>query len=164
MALSEAQLFATFGDPRPYLREDGSIDGAWETAQLLSCPLPAPLPLVGFPGRMVTRLRVHRRLVPWFAQAFAELHATPEVWATVGDTAGAFCWRLQRKARALSRHGWGIAIDIDVADNPQFTKGKMDPRVIDAFRRAGFEWGGSWRRRPDPMHFEFVDVARLALP
>ena len=37
----------------------------------------------------------------------------------------------------------------------------MHPVVIAAFAAHGFELRGAWRTRKDPMHFEFVDVARL---
>ena len=47
---------------------------------------------------------------------------------------------------ALSRHTWGIAIDIN-------TKSKYHPRVIEIFKEWGFAWGGTWTS-PDPMHFE----------
>ncbi len=47
---------------------------------------------------------------------------------------------------ALSRHTWGIAIDIN-------TKSKYHPRVVEIFKEWGFAWGGTWTS-PDPMHFE----------
>jgi hypothetical protein len=40
----------------------------------------------------------------------------------------------------------------------------MHPAVIAAFAAQGFEWGGAWKRRKDPMHFEFADLGRLAIP
>ena len=47
---------------------------------------------------------------------------------------------------ALSRHTWGIAIDIN-------TKSNYHPRVVEIFKKWGFAWGGTWTS-PDPMHFE----------
>ena len=47
---------------------------------------------------------------------------------------------------ALSRHTWGIAIDIN-------TRSKYHPRVVEIFSDWGFAWGGTWTS-PDPMHFE----------
>ena len=47
---------------------------------------------------------------------------------------------------ALSRHTWGIAIDIN-------TKSSYNPRVVSIFKQWGFAWGGTWTS-PDPMHFE----------
>lgn len=162
MLLTDSQVIANFGDPTPYVRPDGSIDDAWATAQLAALELPAPLPLSWDRAHTVSRLRVHRRLVGLFRGALEAVHANAEAWASLGDTGGVYAWRPQRGAKRLSRHCWGIAIDLDVADNPlAATVAKMHPAVVAAFKAHGFEWGGSWRTRKDPMHFEFVDVARL---
>ena len=50
---------------------------------------------------------------------------------------------------ALSRHTWGIAIDIN-------TRSNYHPRVVEIFNDWGFAWGGTWTS-PDPMHFELRD-------
>lgn len=55
--------------------------------------------------------------------------------------------------RSISLHTWGIAIDLNVAENPQHTHGSIDPRVVALFKKWGFRWGGDWSD-PDPMHFE----------
>jgi len=47
---------------------------------------------------------------------------------------------------ALSRHTWGIAIDIN-------TRSSYHPRVVEIFNDWGFAWGGTWTS-PDAMHFE----------
>jgi len=164
MPLSDQDVIAHFGDPGPYIRPDGSIDDAWATAQLVTMTLPAPLPASWDRGAAISRLRVHRRLAAQFAVALLTVHANPDAWAAIGDTGGCYCWRPQRASagRRLSRHCWGIAIDLDVADNPMGrSPGKMHPAVIAAFRSQGFEWGGAWRVRKDPMHFEFSDLSRI---
>ena len=163
MPLSDAQVVAAFGDPTPYVRPDGSIDDAWATAQLATCELPAPLALSWAPAQLVSRLKVHRRLVGAYTAALGTVRANPDAWAALHTTGGAYCWRPQRQSagRKLSRHCWGIAIDLDVAENEMGTAGHMHPAVIAAFAAAGFEWGGAWRTRRDPMHFEFGDLSRL---
>lgn len=55
----------------------------------------------------------------------------------------------------LSRHAWGIAVDINVAANALGGNGHQDPRLVAAFARHHFTWGGHWLR-PDPQHFEWV--------
>jgi hypothetical protein len=55
----------------------------------------------------------------------------------------------------LSRHTWGAAIDINPSKNHFGGPSHMDQRVIDAFGRHGFIWGGTFIV-PDPMHFEYV--------
>jgi hypothetical protein len=56
----------------------------------------------------------------------------------------------------LSRHSWGAAIDINVGSNPLGSRGHQDPRLVAAFARHGFTWGGRWITRRDPQHFEWV--------
>ena len=52
---------------------------------------------------------------------------------------------------AISRHAWGIAIDINV-------KSGYHPRVVEIFNKWGFAWGGTWTS-PDEMHFELRDLS-----
>ena len=52
---------------------------------------------------------------------------------------------------SISRHAWGIAIDINV-------KSGYHPRVVEIFNEWGFAWGGTWTS-PDEMHFELRDVS-----
>jgi hypothetical protein len=56
-------------------------------------------------------------------------------------------------SKPLSMHAFGLAVDLNVRDNPLGSAGNMDPRVVEVFDDWGFEWGGFWDR-PDPMHFE----------
>jgi hypothetical protein len=55
----------------------------------------------------------------------------------------------------LSRHSFGIALDLNTANNTFGGRVSMDPRIVDIFRRWGFAWGGTWTR-PDGMHFEYA--------
>ena len=52
---------------------------------------------------------------------------------------------------SISRHAWGIAIDIN-------TKSSYPPRVVEIFNDWGFAWGGTWTS-PDDMHFELRDLS-----
>jgi hypothetical protein len=162
MPLSDAQIVATFGDPAPYLRADGTPTAEWELRILAPVRLPAPLPLSWKPDRAVTSLRAHRLVAPLLERALSAVYADRAAWASLGDTGGTYQFRRIGRGKRLSRHSWGIAIDLDVRDNPDGGASRMHPGVIAAFQLYGFEWGGAWRgRERDPMHFEFVDVARL---
>ena len=61
---------------------------------------------------------------------------------------------LHHAGAGLSHHAWGVAIDLDVAENPYGERPTMDPGVVAIFRQWGFAWGGDWLV-PDGMHFEF---------
>jgi len=163
MLLTDPQVIANFGDPGPYVLRDGSVGQRLPDSILAAIALPAPLPLSWDRAHLVTRLRVHRKLVDAFKAAFTTVHESG-AWASLGDIGGAYAWRPQRGAKRLSRHCWAIAVDVDVADNPMGGRGKMNPAVIAAFAAQGFEWGGAWRTRKDPMHFEFADLSKLDPP
>jgi hypothetical protein len=61
--------------------------------------------------------------------------------------------------RGLSRHAWGLAIDINGTANPEGAPSKQDPGLVAAFERWGFRWGGRWNP-PDAMHFELAGLLR----
>ena len=52
---------------------------------------------------------------------------------------------------SISRHAWGIAIDIN-------TKSGYPTRIVEIFNSWGFAWGGTWTS-PDEMHFELRDLS-----
>jgi hypothetical protein len=54
----------------------------------------------------------------------------------------------------ISHHSWGIALDINVSQNPFGAEPDQDPRMVRVFERWGFIWGGTFIR-PDGMHFEY---------
>ena len=74
-----------------------------------------------------------------------------EEWKSSGG-----CYAPRRISRfdaggSISRHAWGIAIDIN-------TKSGYPPRIVEIFNSWGFAWGGTWTS-PDEMHFELRDLS-----
>ena len=74
-----------------------------------------------------------------------------EEWRSSGG-----CYAPRRISRfdsggSISRHAWGIAIDIN-------TKSGYPPRIVEIFNSWGFAWGGTWTS-PDEMHFELRDLS-----
>ena len=82
---------------------------------------------------------------------------------------GIYNRRLIRGSKKISRHSWGIAIDINVAYNQFLVKPPStfdvknmrvftkDHPIVSLFQRYDFEWGGNWKNHPDGMHFEFAN-------
>lgn len=54
----------------------------------------------------------------------------------------------------LSRHSWGIALDVNTEDNGFGQEPHQDRRLVRIMRKWGFVWGGKWLT-PDGMHFEW---------
>jgi len=76
-------------------------------------------------------------------------------------TLGCFSPRAQRGANSsiLSTHSWGIAVDLNADDNPlTFPPADMVKTIPDTwiatFESCGFTWGGRFKNRHDPMHFQ----------
>ncbi|MCW2570048.1 MAG: family peptidase [Frankiales bacterium] len=73
------------------------------------------------------------------------------------------CWNpnvVPGTVGTISRHSWGLAVDINVDTNPFGERPHQDPRLVEIMRRHGFAWGGTWLR-PDAMHFEYVGTPPL---
>jgi hypothetical protein len=72
------------------------------------------------------------------------------------NTASSFAMRNVRERESISLHSWAVAIDINGAKNGLGSRTTDIPQeVIDIMESVGFYWGGRWKGRPDPMHFEF---------
>jgi hypothetical protein len=81
------------------------------------------------------------------------------------------CWgfanRPIRGTRRPSNHSWGLALDLNASTNPmQATlQTDMPTWMVELWTGQMFRWGGAYRTRKDPMHFEFMgspaDAARL---
>lgn len=75
------------------------------------------------------------------------------------DYGGCFNIRKIAGSNNWSNHSWACAIDLSPATNGFNMKGTLSNIVIDAFKRQGARWGGDYKGRKDPMHFEFVSPA-----
>lgn len=168
MMFTRAQLVTHFGDPG---LDRASVDPAWVKANIVTArdgngDVPG---MPGVPSRYY--FQVHRRAEPAMRAAFAAARAAAPDY--VIERAGCFVFRHERHdpSRPLSRHSWGIAVDIDADQNSarQFRGEQPEPwspawleiwphglprAFVEAFEQAGFVWGGRWRGFVDPMHFE----------
>lgn len=103
------------------------------------------------------RVTCHRAMLPALSGALGEV-ARAGLGGSLGTYGG--CFNARRVAGGdsggnLSRHSFGIAVDLNIARNSFGGRVDMHPRVVAIFRRWGFAWGGTWVRA-DGMHFEWV--------
>lgn len=106
---------------------------------------------------------VHDKIIPALTLVFQEIWAAANKdQATidklgVSDFGGCFNIRHIAGTNSWSNHSWACAIDLDPSRNEFNTgHGHMQAMVINAFKRQGALWGGDYKGRTDPMHFEFV--------
>lgn len=93
-----------------------------------------------------------------FSGAFAEVMSIG-LWADIDLSNGGGCYVARHKnwniKSTLSKHSWGIALDINPKKYPIGSQERINQKVIDIFNKYGFYYGGDWRR-PDPMHIEWA--------
>lgn len=138
------EIRSLFGDP---------AGPAFEAANVVVFDLPYQLWYAGGP---VVRSRAHRLMVPIFQAVFSDLLGSG-LSEHARDYGGIYANRAIRGSSSgrRSTHAWGIAVDINPAENALGTAGRMHEGVIQTFQRHGFQWGGLFRRK-DPMHFQYA--------
>jgi hypothetical protein len=143
--LPQSAVKAAFGEfaYRPDSGRGVSLNAGWVRRNIVT----ATVPVLG-------SVRCHRKVIAPLRAALREVrerglagHINPR------DYAGCYAPRMSSLSARLSRHAWGIAVDLNASSNGFGTRGNMDRRVVAIFERHGFGWGGHWLK-PDPMHFE----------
>ncbi len=88
------------------------------------------------------------------------------------NNTSAFNYRVIKGTTRLSKHSYGLAIDINPKLNPYVKKNSVEPKgavynpkipgtivkdsqVVKIFKSYGWKWGGDWTRGKDYQHFEF---------
>jgi hypothetical protein len=134
--------FAAAPDPeRPgYLR----IDPAWERSHIAT----ERMPILG-------DVTCNVAIFPQLRGALREL-VRRGLRGTITSYSGCYARRYTNRDpnQAISHHTWGIAVDLNVPQNPFGAPPDQDPRLVRVFERWGFIWGGRFVR-PDGMHFEY---------
>jgi hypothetical protein len=138
------QRFGEFAVRLPFGDDWIGIDPRWQRRNIVS----RDVPILG-------AVTCHRALVPPLRRALARLRRQGLArLVDPGDYAGCFAPRRIPASGSLSLHAWGLAVDLNASENPQGSRPRQDPRLVRAFEREGFTWGGRWPTAPDGMHFE----------
>ncbi len=127
-------------------------------------------------GFIPKKIYCHKYLPKYLERAFRSLIATGKVDELISWDG---CWNLrpirgkeklykERMAKGmneqawplLSIHSWGLAIDVNAAQNGLGVKPKLTKEFVKCFTDAGFDWGGNFKRL-DGMHFQLGKAALL---
>ncbi len=139
------ELFGEFAaKPRPGLPGFLTLDPAWVRTHIAT--------------RHVALLGSVTCNVALFPQIRGAIHEIVDLGLqdTITSYSGCFAPRHINRIRSagLSHHSWGIALDINVPQNPFGAEPNQDPRMVRVFEDWGFIWGGTFIL-PDGMHFEY---------
>jgi hypothetical protein len=148
--LTQAQIKKTFGefalghDPGSRIE----VDSRWEARWITTTTVP-----------QLGRITCNRGVINALRAAMTEVtrRGLGAAVHTADFQRQGGCWspRLVRfGAGQLSAHTWGIAVDINVDDNPLGVRPVQDARLVEIMARHGFSWGGNWLR-PDGAHFQW---------
>lgn len=118
-----------------------------------------------FDGKPIKGVQIHRKCADSLKAVFDDIweqcdqdeDKLPD-GATIFD--GSYNFRPIRGSKRLSTHAFGAALDFDAEHNGMGKRGNMSPIVINAFKREGWFWGGDFRSRTDPMHFQAAHEGR----
>ena len=122
-----------------------AVDPAYEEMHVVT----ASVPILG-------AITCHRDVIPALEGALRELDERG--LASLIDRAGyqgCFVPSVIPGSGGLSRHSWGIAIDVNFLPNPTGLPSHADLQLIEVMERWGFV-GGSRFLEIDPGHFEYV--------
>ncbi|WP_067430313.1 M15 family metallopeptidase [Nocardioides jensenii] len=120
-------------------------DAGWVAANIRT----EDVPILG-------KVTCHKAMLVQLRAALTEV-VEQGLGSKVYQTAGCFYPRFIAGTTSLSNHAFGMAIDINSAENGRGTVGQMDPEVVRIFKKWGFGWGGDWNYT-DPMHFELAQI------
>lgn len=146
--LPQIRVKELFGEFAAAPRQDGTlaVDPRWERQNIAT----ERVPVLG-------EVRCHRLVLPLVRAAMEDLEERG-LGRLVNPADFGGCYYPRYIARdegsGISHHSWGIAIDINVSEGLPGRQPTLDRRVVDAFERQGFIWGGRFLI-PDGTHFEF---------
>jgi len=156
---TQADLIKFYGDPA-----SKGKDGV--AAQLVKVVPPFKM---YYDGRPLKSLSFHKKAAP------ALMAALNDIWVRYGKDqsmidrlgiskcAGTYNPRKVRGSNTRwSNHAFGAAIDLNAEENGFNAKSTIPLPVIAAFKRQGARWGGDYKTRKDPMHFEFCEPASVS--
>ena len=166
-----AEIIATYGDPEvKIVNGQWAVNPTWESANMV---------VIHHPMLPLGRLYIHHLA----AQPFLKVLERWSARVAAGDpyrvrTIGCFAPRAQRGSAGLvaSTHTWGIAFDVNADANllispcdqsdarrtaiPLIVNGQTRRNIptewVSDAAAEGFFWGGAFKKRFDPMHFQLA--------
>ena len=142
--VTSKQCWDKWGDPTT--RED-------EGQYMVMWDVPTNLEI----GVIPKRIYCNKAMVGPLSQAFKNLIDRGFV-KELKTWDGCFNIRNKRGLNSQSLHSWGIAVDVNAAWNGLNKVPTLSAGFVKCFTDSGFDWGGTWKNRPDGMHFQLNKI------
>lgn len=134
------QLYDNFGDPNHPDFEEKYIVDLFTTIA----------------NKKRIHIRCHVAIAQKLKAVFADLTANGHI-DLVKSYDGCYVVRNIRGGSNPSLHSWGVAIDLGADEYPLGSDKRYPQPVLDAFKNHGFFYGGDFKHRKDPQHWEYSD-------
>lgn len=145
--MSEAYVKERFGEFAATPLPDGTldVDPSWRAAHIVT----RPVPIFG-------EVTCNRALIPQLRSVLDVIVGRGLEHLITSSFGGCYSPRtiISGPGARLSHHAYGIAVDLNVAENGYGRQPRLDQRIVEIFESQGFTWGGRWLV-PDGMHFEW---------
>ena len=142
--VTSKQCWDKWGDPNT-TEDEGKYMAMWD--------VPSNLEI----GVIPKRIYCNRAMVQPLTKAFTNLIERGFV-NELKTWDGCFNVRKKRGLTSQSLHSWGVAIDVNAAWNGLGKTPVLSAGFVKCFTDAGFDWGGTWKNRPDGMHFQLSRI------
>lgn len=139
-----AQLIARYGNP---FTDQQKFESDWMVVYVLPLDIHTRIPVLP-PHIYVNRDIIQRFEATLYALIAANLYQEIRTWD------GCFNVRRQRGSTTISRHAFGIALDINSAWNKLNGAISWSEDFLNVWRNTGWICGADFHTRIDAMHFE----------
>lgn len=137
------------------IRTEDCIHRYGTPSQTNACMVLWNVPIELQVGNLPKRVYCSKDLVIPLQKAFHSLIETGKV-QELKSWDGCFNIRNIAGSNLASLHSWGVAIDVNAAENGLGVIPKLSPEFVDCFTKNGFDWGGRFTRL-DGMHFQLKE-------
>jgi hypothetical protein len=140
-----------YDDKETTVNENTKFENKWMTLWDVPADINTAIPVIP------NKIYCNKDLVTPLEKAFRNI-IDRKLTKEIKTWDGCFNIRKKRGLSSMSLHSWGLAIDVNAAWNGLGTKGSLSAGFVKCFTDAGFEWGGNWVGRSDPMHFQIAKL------
>jgi peptidoglycan hydrolase-like protein with peptidoglycan-binding domain len=152
--------FSYTPNPIPGNPENIRMDPVWCRENIRQVSIPQLMGIKGAPKSGIIQFhKLGSENIKKFFQSVEDNNLLEKIISWDGSFVPRF---IRGSSTYLSNHSWATAFDINARWNPLGSSGAKRGstgsvhEILEIAEENGFYWGGNFRGRPDPMHFELA--------